>query len=312
MDFYPGNMVHNFKDLVENKKELVSHEAFIEVVKGMTGNQWTNDAEFRCGTNDFYVFAKRFTLIDLPLIVSTKSVSQALVNYFQELSRRYADGALNLIEGYLNLIMLMFGMDVNSEKESNSLILRSRNVMSKVATLAQTCLDKTADYATSTSLYITADGYIHFRERFDDISYIGLMMFDLVKANVYQPTKQFIHASYDKITETYTVILEGLNNETVKEKLMMMKEGYEYLKEATFYLKEKVLEIKFDKESLENYKDQITIEIVKLYDEFKSADIAKAKEVAQSLYKEAVATLKARRNIKKQALENGEKRERTE
>jgi len=281
--FYAGNLVHNFKDLVENKKELVSHETFIEIVKGMTGNAWIDDTEYRRGANDFYVFAKRFTLVDLPLIVSTKSVSQALVSYLQEVSRRYADSALNFIELYLNAFMLVLGMEIDNEKEGASLVVRSRNVMDKVAALAKASLESTVNYGTSTQLYITADSYIHFRERFDDISYIGLMMFDLMKANVYQPTKQFIHSTYDQTTKAYTVILEGLNTEVVKDKLMMVKEGYEYLKEATFYLKDKILEIKFDRESLENYKEQITMEVVKLYEELKTLDIKKKPEKLQKI-----------------------------
>jgi hypothetical protein len=309
--FYSGNLVHNFKELVETKKEVVSDDAFIEIVKGMTGNAWLNDQEYRKGTHDFYIFAKRFTLVDLPLIVSTKSVSQALFSYFQELSRRYAEKGLNWIEVYLDTFLMLFGQEFENEQDGTSLIVRSRNVMSKMGTLAKACLDSSTSYATSTRLYITADKYIDFKQRLDDFTVIALTMMNLIDANLYKPTKQFITAKFDQVTKTYTVILQGLNSEVVKEKLALAKEGYEYLKEATFYLKDQLLEIRFTKEHVLQYKDQITEQVLSLYEELKKINsVEKAKEKAQQLYIEAIATLKARRNIK--ALEAKQLKEKSE
>jgi len=85
-DFFSGNLIHAFRDVVEKKKELISDEAFIQIIKKLTGHVWDDDNSFSKASYDFYTFAKRFTLIDLPLVVSTKSVSRALVSFAQDFS----------------------------------------------------------------------------------------------------------------------------------------------------------------------------------------------------------------------------------
>jgi len=50
----------------------------------MSGSAWKDEEEYKNTTIEFYEFAKKFTMIDLPLVERTKSLSKALAKYAKE------------------------------------------------------------------------------------------------------------------------------------------------------------------------------------------------------------------------------------
>jgi len=297
-DFYAGNLTHTFKDMVEKQKQLVSDERFCEVVRKMTGHAWVDESSMKKATYDFYTFAKRFTLIDLPMVVNTKSVSKALISYVQEFSKYYTENAMGLVDEYLDKVMSMLEIKKESEENAVSLRQKSRNIARKVSAISQAVADKSLEYVQNNKVYLTVDQYVDFKQRMSDITFIMVTSLELLRVNVYQPTRECVSTSYDKLQKQYTVVMEGLNMEVVKEQILKIREGYEYLKEATFVLKEKTLEIRFDQESLKHYRDEIKKSLEKLYDELKTGDQKRIKKLACSLYEDAITTLKARRTYR--------------
>jgi len=267
----------------------------------MTGHAWVDEYTMKKATHDFYTFAKRFTLIDLPLVVNTKSVSKALISFLQESSYNYSESTLNIIDEYLEKIIKYLSIEIKETREETAVVSlrgKSKIIAHKVALISQIVADRSLETVTSNKLYILADSYLHFKERFDDLMFIAAVSADTFREQLYEPSKKYISATYDKVHEKYTVVMEGLNVQLLKDQIPKVREAYEYLKEATFVLKEKTLEIKFDKEHLITYKNEIQKNLEKLYLELKAGDLNKIKSDAYKLYEEAVSSLKARRNFR--------------
>ena len=320
-DFYAGNLVHAFKDMIEKKRELMSNESFIQVVKQLTGNVWTDDDAFKKATHDFYIFAKRFTLIDLPIVVSPKNVSKALVGYTKDMSTNYADVVLNLVNRYIDTLIDFLSIEVPKEEAISSFRNKTSLVLEKLYLITTNLYSRSISVVTTNKLFRTVDDYIQFRQRFDDISFLAITTIKIFRYNIYEPSQQFAITTYDRLYKEYQIIIYrpiatfimnkfdiatkqifitlkifNIDIEILREKLPSIKETYEYLREATFIIRDSILEIKFDKENLIRYRQQITEQLEALYGELRKMDTDKTKEYAFNLYKNALKTLKERKN----------------
>ena len=315
-DLYAGNLVHAFKNMVEKKRELMSNESFIQVVKRLTGDLWTDDAAFKKATHDFYIFAKRYTLIDLPIVMNPKSVSKALVGYTKDMSKNYTVIILNLINRYLDTLIEFLGIEVSEEEELSSSFGNKINlVLRKLHLISTKLYSRSISITTNNKLFITIDDYINFKQRFDDISFVTISTINIFKSNVYEPAQKFALTSCDRLYTDYQVKIYqpaatfitnqfdiiaiktfNIDIKVLQERLPSIKETYEYLREATFIIKDSMLEIKFEKESLIKYRHQIMEQVGALYVELKNMDLEKTKEFISNIYNDALKKLKERRN----------------
>ena len=322
-DFYANNLVHVFKEIVEKKCELMSNNCFIEVIKKLTGNIWTDDASFHKATHDFYIFAKRFTLIDLPIVTNPKSVSKAIVDYTKDMSRNYADIILNLVNNYLDTITIYLDIEVAKEKGLSPSFAHKKNLISrKLYLISSKLYSKSILLATTNKLFIIVNDYVHFRQRFDDISFFTISTISTIK-NIVEPTQKFALTTYTRLYKEYKVIIFepiakyiiiqfdrvtkqllvtikilNIDLKILKERLPSIAETYEYLKEATFIIKDAVLEIKFDKHSLTQYRQKIKEQIEALYAEIRQMNIEKTKNHVSILYVDALKTLKEKKKLR--------------
>jgi len=143
-----------------------------------------------------------------------------------------------MIEGYINILLIMAGVEVQKEASSDEIVLRSKAVMGKCALLAREIFKNSVNYTTSTKAYTFLDSYVHFGQRWDDIVVISAAANKRLNENAIVPVKEAVLLCYNKLTLTYTFIINEISFDSLKNRLVQLKEGSEYLKEATFYVRD--------------------------------------------------------------------------
>jgi len=291
-----------FKMLIEKKKELVSEEAFISLVRVYLGETaWkAKDSEFCNACRDFYTFAKRFVLVDFPHNPHTKDIVRLITSFIKDKGFLYSEQILDLVESQIDRSINYFKIECKALPDAVTLLKKAERIVYKIQLLA-TYLLKTANTRVKSSpLYIKADERFHVTEKVDLALHYALFGYEYATTKVVKPAIEYIKVNNDRIKGKLSIVFENVNLEVVKAHYNRLREKYQLLKKCTAVIYGDVLHLKFDKESLKEYSEAVKQEILYIYNELKTLEKQRILTLGNQLYQNA---LKKFNQIQTRALE---------
>jgi len=293
--------------LIEKRREFVSGESFLNLVRINVGEDFCfhNSQAIKSASNEYYIFAKRFVLIEFPLATNHKDVWKLIVNFIQENSYFYGDSTLNFVEKRLDFCLRFLGQKYENNIHESKLSEKAQRILHKAFLLSISPLKMTENAVSklqTTKAYNTVDSYLHITDRFKDIVFISEFAFNIVRANLIDPSFDMIKFIAHKTKSTISIVMKGVNIPVLKKNYRKLYTKFEILKQCVVAIVGETLNIIFDKEALLELGDIGKKELYRFYNEVRTLEKEKIKnlgiEYYSNLIKKANKTYKsARRTV---------------
>jgi hypothetical protein len=218
----------------------------------------------------------------------------------------YSDTALVFIEKRLVLLLGFLGQKsepVDAEKATRQEKVQA--IISKLLLLSQFSIKKVEEVfkqLQATKPYVTADKYLHINEKIDKSVYLTMLGYKLVKEDILHPGFNYIKVTSDKTKAQVTVVLEGLNVESLKKRYTALHGKYEVLRKCVVILKDETVKLVFDKKALAELGENGKTEITRLYQELRT--VHKVKEVGLEYYAKILKKANETYNTAQVAIQN--------
>lgn len=298
-DTFSTGLYTTFKMIIESNKEFVVEEAYIESVRQYLGDEFwmKNETNFIHASREFYTFAKRFVLIDFPPCYN-KRMRKVLMNYIKDTTFKYGDLSLDYIEDQMKKIYSYLKIEHEPVSPSLNFTKRVHRLFTDLQILAQVGFQFTLNKVTSNKFYIKVNELTGFETRAISLYQMAEHSYQTTKVKFIEPTIDYIRTSNKMIKDKITITFEGLNLDLVKTQFNNIRKKYHILKDTTAIITQNILSIVFDKQALMELGTDAKSELIKIYNELKSLDLNRAKNLGSDLYKRALLKLNELKQVK--------------
>jgi len=285
-----ANALYNMlRMLIEKRRELVSSESFLNLIRVALGEefwQYHNQA-IKAATHEYYVFAKRFVLIDFPLATNNKDVLKLILNFVQDNSFYYGDSTLTFIEKRLDAFLKLLGQNVEQNTEDHRLADKAQRILRKIFLLSTFPLRRIEDIfhqIQNTKTYTAIDNRLHINDRIDDTIYLTAWGYNLLKENILEPSFDTMKFITNKAKSTVTVVMHGLDVQKIRRKYRRLHAKYEVLQKCAFSIAGDTANLIFDKTALAELGENGKRELTRLYQELKGLEGENIKRIGLEYY----------------------------
>ena len=275
--------------LIEKRRELVSSESFQNLIKTSLGEEfYTNHSiAIKAATNEYYVFAKRFILIDFPLATNNKDVLKLILNFVQDNTFYYGDFTLNFVEKRLNFLLKALGQPQEESAEDQTLAEKAQRVFKKIFAISAfpfKRIETAIHQVQNTKAFTTIDNYLHINDKIDDTIFVTAWGYNLLKENILEPGVNAVRVVSDKARSQVTVIIHGLDVQILKKKYTQLHAKYEVLQKCAVIVTNETVKLIFDKQALAEMEENGRKELNRLYHELRSLEREKVKNISLEYY----------------------------
>jgi len=275
--------------LIEKRRELVSGDSFLNLIRVALGEdfwQYHNQA-IKAATHEFYVFAKRFVLIDFPLATNNKDVLKLIMNYIQDNSFYYGDSTLTFIEKRLDFFLKLLGQHVEENPQDHKLAEKAQRIFRKIFLLSTFPLRRIEEIfhqIQNTKTYASLDNCLHINDRIDDTIYLAAWGYNLLRENILDPSFDTMKFITNKAKSTVTVVMHGLDVQKIKRKYRRLHAKYEVLQKCVVSVAGETVNLIFDRHALAELGENGKKELARLYHEFKGLETENLKKIGLEYY----------------------------
>jgi len=275
--------------LIEKRRELVSGESFLNLIKVALGDEfWKyHNQAIKAATNEYYVFAKRFILIDFPLATNSKDILKLVMNFIQDNGFYYGDSTLNFIEKRLDFFLKLLGQNVEENTDDNKLAEKAQRILRKVFLLSTFPLRRIEEMLhniPNSKAYLTMDNYLHINDRIDDTIYLTAWGYNLLRDSILEPSLDTVKFITNKAKSTVTVVMYGLDVQSIKRRYRRLHAKYEVLQRCALSVAGETVNLIFDKQALADLGDGGKRELARLYQELKGFETTNIKQIGLEYY----------------------------
>lgn len=292
-----------FLTLINKHDELTSLEEFIYLIRNFEGINWFDPKRCREMCEDFYIFAKRFILVDFPLSSAGHSFSRLAHMYAKDRISEKINRSFDFLEENIEKHVLKKYADRDSFAEDmltskNIYIQRSLTLFYKIRKARSLLIRDFAHRVKDNRLYVNLDKAFRMEERYHytlDLLERGNLMF---KEQLLNPALSLVSYSLNNTKNTVKIVLNGLDlSLDLSSKIKKLTEKYTYLKDTTMQFCQNNVVIRVPIETAKNYGHEIKDEIASLYSELRELNLQRVQGLSCQLYKQAIQKLRLQKTF---------------
>jgi len=275
--------------LIEKRRELVSPETFLHLVRLSLGEDYFNNQQHLITTacHQYYTFAKTFLLIDFPLATHNDDVLKMIGGFIQDNTFYYGDSTLNFIEKRIDFLLKLAGQENKEYMEDHNITEKAQRILKKIKTLSAVPFKKVEDVIHQvqvTKAYTALDKHLHINDKIDHSIYLTAWGYNLLKENLLQPSLTTFRVITNKAKSQMTVVIDGLDVQLLKKKYTKLHAKYEVLQKCVVIVADETVKLVFDKKALLALEKEGKEELNRLYHELKSLEAEKIAGVGMEYY----------------------------
>jgi len=292
--------------LLHRRKAIIADEDFVSLIRGFLQEEWKQNKLLTRACLQYYNFAKRFVLVDLPLTASEQSISKLVTIWAKNNLNRYCEESLAVIEEkseeyyFSKLAAPYHHLNGEAEQGAVDMVSRWKRIKELGAKIYQTrglAKKKMVQALTKNACYIQLDTCFHITENMEKLASAAGVVTIYLQAKVGRPIIKLVQCTFNSAKEMMHVMVEFYDKVDLDEKLEYLKEKYGNIKDIAVNTYENKINIKLKKESISKYGNHIRVEVEKFLNELKSMDFDKAKKITNTIYHDALNAMKLKRRL---------------
>lgn len=285
--------------LINSQEDLVSLEEFIYLVKNFQDSSWCNPLLCRKICEEFYIFGKRYIIVDFPFSSTGVNPSKILKLYLKDQITKKMNASLNFLENSMDQYIIQksgenFKDDNDLNLVKNIYFQRILLLMLKLHKIKNVFLENFKAKVQETKIYSNLNKTFKLEEAY-------LKVFNLYEqgnlifvSNLLTPTLSFAKIYFGRTKAIVTLKLAELDNHVkigkIIEKIASKSKHLKYLIISQF---KNIITIRIPLRTFENYKSEIKQEIISLYRGIKDLNLQKIRFCTYKLYYQAINQLRA-------------------
>jgi hypothetical protein len=222
------------------------------------------------------------------LALTHQDVLKLINAFILENTQYYGDFSLNIVEKRLDVVLKLVGHKEEENLKGKTLTERAQRILKKMLILSTYPLKKVEEVfhqIQATKTYIAADNYLHLNARIDDTIYLAAWGYKMLKENILHPSVENFKVLHNKAKSQVTIIINDLDVQVLKRKYKSLHAKYEVLQKCVVIVAGETVKLVFDKKALAELGDSGKRELLKVYQELKSSEPKKIKELGAEYYK---------------------------
>lgn len=299
---FANSMIEIMLSLIKREKPFESFEIYNYLVKKFDKESYNDDENCRKMAKEFYLFTKRFLLLDYPL--SIKSDLQSFI--LTSINEKWA----NLLNKYLTIIERQINTKLSIENEENNLQLsknvhldRCLRIFNKLNRYKNSRIDLIIQQTKANSLFLKLNAVLKLEMKLENTFHMFEHGNKVLQNNILSPAHNFVDWSQDKLSDMIKVFIkiykDGLQWRSISE---LVRNKSLLFKTAAFTYTKDLLEIRVCKSEITNHITQFWCEIVQLIKEIRNLEREDVILLASVLYQQAINSFRVKNP--KPSLEN--------
>lgn len=314
--------------LINKKNEIITEENFIKLMRNYLGILWKDQPNYYKSCSEYYEFAKHFILIDFPnkkhsYFKNFHAILQGKIAYFN-------DHLLTILEKYLHKIYEkvvhnrkeicedeeFFELEENiNEKQNNHIdfqnylsqliransnFTRTKVLISKIFSISE---HMSKNYWKALKQYQIINLCDNALEK---LQFYNFCKYSLQKAEVFYSEVLLTNVEKGKITiiklrDSILLKFENCKQMDIKILVNSLKNQIEFLRESMLIFYEGLIEMKFNKFSLESIYQKIKKDIIMVYTEIhkcsQEENDSLKENLSMNLYQNALKIFQNKENV---------------
>ena len=279
---------------------LIPNQAFVSLIRDYLSIEWYDEKILKKATHEFYKFAERFIIVDLPLT----SIGENFLMLFKLMARNKFD---DYCENYLDIIEDKLNQDYfqKVDMESHNLMLteelshwdRLQFIASRIYETRYFMMERMRENIITNYYFIILDRNFQILNKIKSFTKITDKILIIGKNQVYNRFTQFTTCIYFTINDVLHIIIDYSSSVGVEESMNFLRNKFKGTKEILIEKYKNVIKISLSSPSIEKYTGQIKKEVRYLFEQIKQLDIKKTKNMTNIIYYDALNAIKAKKRL---------------
>jgi len=289
----------SFLTLINSQEELVSLEEFIYLVKNFQDSNWHDPLQCRKICEEFYIFGKRFILVDFPFSPIGASLLSLFKVFIKDQITKGMNVSLNFLEENLDkLVQRKYNINLNSEcnpiQVKNIYFQRILFILSKLKKAKALTLTHFKKAVQQNKVYSFLNKNLKVEQKYFQILELLEQGSLKLKLNIVNPVLSFAEICFEKTKMTLTLFLKGLDNTiNYQRRVEKIVSKYKFLKSLLIYQCRSYVTIRIPFRTLKCYGSELKEEVLHFYKELRDLNIQKVQHLTYQLYSQTMKQLKS-------------------
>ena len=228
-----------FEVMLSKNIFLIPDEVFVSMVREYLSTEWKEERILKKASLEFYKFAKRFIMTDIPLASIEKKNFMLFKVTLRNKFDNYCDSYLDVIEDILKQDYFQ-KIDKNNflvgtyeflPSENSSHFNRLQFLAARVYQTRNFAINKLYDFILNNNYFNILDKNLHILNNIKSLIQNTDKMLIVYKNQIYNPFIQFINSIHVTINDVFCITIDYVNNSEIQKSFKFLKHKFKNAKE---------------------------------------------------------------------------------